>query len=325
MGNTPSHTPPSTGRTRRLARDPNANDEAPPPYSPFSTTSTLSSRRSSRASTLSRQPSQLSVSSRHRYDTQLASPAELDIPPTPSTNPFLLPHDQNPPRSSRRTTRNNSLSLSPREDQLQLLNKFDTVIIVDDSSSMEGPLWFEAKDALAGIAALAARYDTNGIDLYFLNSPTVGTNLKSAAEVERIFDAVRPDGITPTGERLEELLLDYLCRYEDSMPKPKPVNFVILTDGAPSDDPESVIVTAAKRLDALNASLTQIGIQFVQIGADPEATEALQQMDNDLSTKYNIRDMVDTTLYTGQAMNPELLGKILLGGINRRVDRISIS
>lgn len=66
-----------------------------------------------------------------------------------------------------------------------------------------------------------------------------------------------------------------------------------------------------------------MGIQFVQLGADPAATEALKEMDNELSTKYDIRDMVDTTLYTGQAMNPELLGKILLGGINRRVDRIS--
>lgn len=66
-----------------------------------------------------------------------------------------------------------------------------------------------------------------------------------------------------------------------------------------------------------------MGIQFVQIGDDPEATEALKRMDDDLSNNYNIRDMVDTTPYTGQALNPDLLGKILLGGINRRVDRIS--
>jgi hypothetical protein len=64
-----------------------------------------------------------------------------------------------------------------------------------------------------------------------------------------------------------------------------------------------------------------VGIQFVQLGSDPQATEALQEMDDELANKHNIRDMVDTTLYTGQSLTTELLGKILLGGINRRVDK----
>ena len=65
-----------------------------------------------------------------------------------------------------------------KENPLDLLRKFDTVIIVDDSSSMEGALWHESRDALAGIAEAAAQYDANGIDLHFLNDQKVGTNLK---------------------------------------------------------------------------------------------------------------------------------------------------
>ena len=64
-----------------------------------------------------------------------------------------------------------------------------------------------------------------------------------------------------------------------------------------------------------------MGIQFVQLGSDPQATEALREMDDELANRHNIRDMVDTTLYTGQRLTTDLLGKILLGGINRRVDR----
>lgn len=64
-----------------------------------------------------------------------------------------------------------------------------------------------------------------------------------------------------------------------------------------------------------------MGIQFVQLGSDPHATEALQDLDDELANKHNIRDMVDTTLYSGQSLTTELLGKILLGGINRRVDK----
>ncbi|KAF8528847.1 hypothetical protein BU17DRAFT_19257, partial [Hysterangium stoloniferum] len=211
-----------------------------------------------------------------------------------------------------------------REDPLEYLRKFDTVIIVDDSSSMEGALWLEAREALAGIAEAAARYDANGIDLYFLNNRTVGTNLKKAHDVQRIFDSVTPYGITPTGEKLEELLLDYLLKLETAVERPKPVNFVILTDGAPTDDPESVIMTAARRLDSQHAPIAQVGIQFVQLGSDPEAAEALRELDDELASRHNVRDMVDTTLYSGQSLTAELLGKILLGGVNRKVDRQGI-
>lgn len=101
-------------------------------------------------------------------------------------------------------------------------------------------------------------------------------------------------GITPTGAKLEELLLEYLLRLEQTLfdpaaPAVKPVNFIVITDGAPTDDPESVIITAARRLDNNNFPLSQVGIQFVQIGSDPEATEALRALDDELSGKHNIR------------------------------------
>lgn len=37
---------------------------------------------------------------------------------------------------------------------------------------------------------------------------------------------------------------------------------------APSDDPESVIVNIAKRLDRGNFPLSQLGIQMLQVGND---------------------------------------------------------
>jgi hypothetical protein len=38
--------------------------------------------------------------------------------------------------------------------------------------------------------------------------------------------------------------------------------YLVITDGRATDDPESVIVATARRLDSLNAPLTQIGIQL---------------------------------------------------------------
>jgi hypothetical protein len=89
----------------------------------------------------------------------------------------------------------------------------------------------------------------------------------------------------------------------------------------------------------------QLGIQFVQIGNDSRATKALKELDDDLHKTGNIRvrsfffflgvqiwsdvlgvlqDIVDTTPYS--KLNPgtaDGLIKVLLGGINRRIDEQS--
>ncbi|KAH7339433.1 hypothetical protein B0J17DRAFT_694634 [Rhizoctonia solani] len=194
---------------------------------------------------------------------------------------------------------------------------------------MEGSSWIEAREALAGLADAAAKYDQEGIDVHFLNDHRVGTNMQNGVEVKRLFDYVHPNGITPTGEKLEELLLAYMDRLERAREQDpegefkriKPVNFIVITDGAPTDDPESVIVSIARRLDEGHFPLMQVGIQFVQIGTAEDTAEALRELDDGLAHQHGIRDMVDTTPYTGSEFNTDLLVKILLGGINRRVDR----
>ncbi|EPS98744.1 hypothetical protein FOMPIDRAFT_1125795 [Fomitopsis schrenkii] len=227
----------------------------------------------------------------------------------------------------RRPMRQNSV-----ENALETLRKYNTVIVVDDSGSMRGKRWQEARDALAALAEIASKYDADGIDVCFLNSKHVGNNMKSPELVRRLFDTVRPEGPTPIGEKLESLLLYYMDNLEKAkahadegdhslMRMIKPVNYIVITDGAPTDDPEAVIVTTARRLDSHNFPLTQVGIQFVQIGNSRDATAFLNELDNGLGQNYGIRDIVDTTPYIGGQLSAELIIKILLGGINRRVDK----
>ena len=59
----------------------------------------------------------------------------------------------------------------------------------------------------------------------------------------------------------------------------------------------------------------------MQIGDDSYATEFLRQLDDEIATDKGVRDIVDTTPYLGSKVNAEIIIKILLGGINRRVDR----
>nr|XP_019043602.1 hypothetical protein I302_08182 [Kwoniella bestiolae CBS 10118]OCF22532.1 hypothetical protein I302_08182 [Kwoniella bestiolae CBS 10118] len=249
-----------------------------------------------------------------------------------------------------------------KEDALEMLRDFDTVFLVDDSTSMAGDRWSEARQALMEVAEIAARYDENGVDIYFLNSKRVGKELKAAHEVEDLFRGLEPKGATPTGMRLESILREYMARLERSQTASptsngggsdvsvKAMNLIVVTDGvfahplfqrkrlllsdptldrlellskAPTDDPESVLIAIAKRLDRGEYPLSQVGVQFLQIGNDSEAREALQELDDGLSSTHGVRDMVDTVLYNGEDMSAGLIIKTLLGGINRRLDRRS--
>jgi len=187
---------------------------------------------------------------------------------------------------------------------------------------------------LSSLADVTAKYDADGIDVHFLNDRRFVSNVCNAATVKNLFDHVQPNGATPIGGKLEEFLLRYMDKLENAkaqelagdhtaMKTVKPVNYIVLTDGASTDDPEDVIVTTARRLDRGNFPVTQVGIQFVQIGQSPGAAEFLQELDDSLSSNYGIRDIVDTTPFTmtGGELTAEMLTKILLGGINRRVDR----
>lgn len=216
------------------------------------------------------------------------------------------------------------------EDALETLRQYDTIIIMDDSSSMVGSLWKEAKQALATLADVASKYDANGVDIHFLNHHGSMTGVTDSKVVQEEFANLQPRGPTPIGHRLDIILGDYFRdldaakRQEDAgdyfaRKQIKPVNVIIITDGAPTDDPESVIVSFAKRLEADKWPLAQVGIQFVQIGNSRHATQYLRELDDSLKQTHHIRDIVDTTPYIGQ-LNAEMLIKVLLGGINRRVD-----
>ncbi|KAJ7094390.1 hypothetical protein C8R44DRAFT_645333 [Mycena epipterygia] len=221
------------------------------------------------------------------------------------------------------------------ENALEILRKYDTVILVDDSGSMlEAGSKKGVTQALGALAETAQDYDTDGIDIHFLNEKKKALNIKSASQVRAIFDRVKPCGATPTGERLDQILRPHILRLQgahidpDGTPKDKKteevikrINFIIITDGEASDDPKPVLIEAGKSLKAIPNLYLQVGIQFVQIGSDPAATRALRSLDDDLHKTEDIRDIVDTTPYS--KLNPvtgDGLIKVLVGGINRRVD-----
>lgn len=95
------------------------------------------------------------------------------------------------------------------------------------------------------------------------------------------------------------------------------------------------MLDAHAQLDRGDYPLSQVGIQFFQVGndievcmllrvqircTDAQAREALQELDDGLSEVHGVRDIVDTVPYVGQVDAPFII-KTLLGGVNRRQDR----
>ncbi|KAH7909989.1 hypothetical protein BJ138DRAFT_1009742 [Hygrophoropsis aurantiaca] len=200
-----------------------------------------------------------------------------------------------------------------------------TVILVDDSLSMEGVLWSQAREAVGGIADLANKYGSKGIDLFFLHQDGLAPNLKTKQAIEELFDSVTPDGEdTPTAFKLEQIINHYLPFLETKNSTHEPITIIVLTDGVATDheDLPHRIVETAHRLENHGIGHDKFGIQFVQIGNDPEAAAALHELDDHLAEQYKIRDIVDATPFDPiqGAFDTEYMVKILLGSINKELD-----
>ncbi|EKM59504.1 uncharacterized protein PHACADRAFT_25617 [Phanerochaete carnosa HHB-10118-sp] len=238
------------------------------------------------------------------------------------------------------------------EDPLELLRQFNTVIILDDSTSMshysyerhmpDGNFekvtwWQEARIALVNLAVKAAEYDDDGIDIHFLNSSRVGRNLKVLFEtreaVQNVFKGINTRPGTPIGARLDTVIREYMKEYA-SWRKPsfldkmrrkktlKKLNILVITDGYPTDEPKQVISDLVREMDKLEMEYNRVGVQFVQIGNSHDAKKYLEELDGDKQQHAALRDIVDTTQYIAGPLdaNPETMVKILLGGIHRRID-----
>lgn len=243
-----------------------------------------------------------------------------------------------------RSTSNAAASTVSDSSPYAFLAEFDTIFVIDDSGSMAGSRWRETREALAAITPICTQHDADGVDIYFLNHRNTSAyggqlkgyeNVTAASAVNEIFENVQPGRRTPTGKRLNEILGPYLTRLEatitrcqstgeDASAIVKPLNIIVITDGVPTDDPESVIVSAAKRLDKCNADPWQIGIQFFQVGDDSEAAKNLRELDDALEDEHGIRDMVDTVPWLGaggQKLTGDGILKVLLGAVNKKLDR----
>jgi uncharacterized protein YegL len=319
-----------SSKSNRSSHNPNPNPSsdraAAPATAPTSATASI--------------PTSTSTSS------QAPPPSYSEAISTSATNPTITVQtpaaNRAPSPAPSGASRISVASASTPDDPFAFLSTFDTIFLIDDSGSMAGRSWREVKEALRAITPICTAHDEDGIDVYFINAKNRHEegggwkNIRSAAQVEDLFNTVRPGGGTPIGARLNNITKLYMAEYEEAVRRAggeadetdvKPMNIIVITDGVPTDDPETVITLLAKKLDKLNAPLYQVGIQFFQVGNERGAAEALKDLDDGLSGKRGgVRDMVDTVTWSGRqgrerALTADGILKVVLGAVVRRLDR----
>lgn len=240
------------------------------------------------------------------------------------------PYTTSAPSGPRKTATVDSVL---NDDQLWALRGYDVVYIVDDSSSMSWTEkrsgivpWPHARDALMTFSTICAEWDEDGQDVWFLNRPEPVLNA-SPQQIVDAFNLRNPVGGTNMGRKLTQIASQYFADYVPGVTKP--MNILAITDGQFSDDVTSVIVWIVKQLEKRDCLPNQIGIQFVQIGADPEAKRCLEALDDDLEKKGLARDIVDTVPWLpkkvdGPQFDGRYLVKVVCGAINKRLDEENV-
>lgn len=233
------------------------------------------------------------------------------------------------------------------EDELALLAKYDTVFLIDDSSSMawtsgKSPLihWDQVEKILHDVVSICTKWDRDGIDVGFFNQMTkfgqdIQQNITDPKVVMDMFREITPSGSTPTGQCLDMVVLPYISDIRErrastlpdggKVPLPKPINIIVFTDGAADDSlgVRSKIIQYAKELDVLRVPSDQLGIQFFQVGNLPGVAKFLKSLDDNLSEKEGCRDIVDTRSTEqmgGKELNAMRLLTVVLGAVSKRLD-----
>jgi hypothetical protein len=184
------------------------------------------------------------------------------------------------------------------------------------------------------MAYIVKKSDPNGVDVYLAIDPD-HKHRKRSKRTRELVEFVKENCPTPTSpgnkrfsnisSRLDSILQDYRTRWEEDVTRrqrsffpaskatPK-LSLYIFTDGSWCPQPgfDNPIRSIVRKLDELDKSDDQIGVQFIRFGDDEDGKQVLEYLDSGLRLT---RDIVDTEPFEGGNV-----WKMLLGSINRWFD-----
>ena len=195
----------------------------------------------------------------------------------------------------------------------------DYTLIIDRSASMSTAdqrggksRWDVIQEATLGLARECQKLDPDGITVYVFAGKFKRYDDVTESKVAQIFKENFPAGGTNLDGVLQDAIDNYFQRKVNGSVKRNGEIFLVVTDGEP-DDPlavKKVIVDATHKLE----KALELGISFIQIGSDPEATRFLEELDNDLERAGAKHDICDTLTFDDLEDIPMV--DVLLNAIN---------
>jgi uncharacterized protein with von Willebrand factor type A (vWA) domain len=179
------------------------------------------------------------------------------------------------------------------------LRNRDYTLIIDKSGSMSTKdqaggksRWDVMQESTLALASKCEEFDPDGITVYTFSSQFRRYDNVTAKKVTQIFQENEPLGRTEMAEVLNHAFDDYFQRRKSGKTKANGEIILVVTDGQPENKKSvmKAIIEATKRLDGDE----EIGISFIQIGNDSEATTFLKGLDDDIQGLVAKFDIVDT-------------------------------
>ncbi|TVP56646.1 MAG: VWA domain-containing protein [Nodularia sp. (in: Bacteria)] len=199
-----------------------------------------------------------------------------------------------------------------------MLENRDYTLIIDKSGSMATPdqkggrtRWVSAQESTLALASKCDQFDPDGITVYLFSGRFKRYDNVTAGKVTQIFQENDPSGSTDLASVLKHATDDYFQRKSAGQTKPNGEIILVITDGEPDDRKAvmKVIIEASRQMD-INEEL---GISFIQVGTDAQATRFLKVLDDDLQGAGAKFDICDTI--TMDDMEDFSLSEVLLNAI----------
>lgn len=220
--------------------------------------------------------------------------------------------------------------------EMVTLALYDIVIFCDDSGSMAfeegGERVNDLKVILGRVAEVATNFDSNGINIRFMNCTVEGNQIRDSVSASNLVSQVQFNGLTPLGSKLDEKVMrPFVVTPVQSRSLQKPVLVIAITDGEPTGEPPNTVLNVVKGIKQLVSNSQYgpgaVGIEFSQVGKDQGAQRFLATLDKD----PEVGKMIDATSYyeleqeeyarKGVTLTPDLwLMKLMVGAVDPTFD-----
>ncbi|CAF3598678.1 unnamed protein product [Rotaria socialis] len=214
--------------------------------------------------------------------------------------------------------------------RLNILQQFEIVVLCDDSGSMNTPVsgtngtrWDELRAIVQIVIDIGTVFDSNGVDVHFLNRPAM-LNVTDPAQVVESFSQ-SPKGLTPLTPALRRI-------FQSGASKPnsnKRLLVFIATDGAPTDNLGNVDIRSLENLMRNERQANSMYVTFLACTDDDSSVEYLSQWDRSMVNVDVVDDYKTEREEVRRTQGPnypfsfgDYVVKALIGAVDPQMDSI---